>query len=728
MDFSYVDSPAHGALKSAPEETRKVSATSNASSGNEGGVLTPPESSFEEDEEKEDALAEADEAGDVDVDLTHPDAAATLLQVNDSEAAPKRRLESSFAVPKRPARRNRDTTANTSQVSIAASTSTNSLTSNGSAQSNGEEDTGMFWQTHLPNVFQQPRQRKWGSKLLEERRNRKKALELSEILKSSSNIEEEPKPAERTAQVEKSEVRISEEKATSGLRHETKPSTKVEKVVDSPLRKSLLKSSKLGGSKIPTPAGSSSNGSTSQLSHSHTSNSSRSADSSQAVGESSISESFNSKASDQRQLLDEMNLESARSQSQGARSRYFSSKLPEPASEDDIWVHSMSEATYDGQSPANSVRYAHMQAEEVESYEEEEDDQDEYDEHERSHEQSHRSYEEHLNLDSPMKIKVNFGNEDHSQSHNQSHQSYEEQLNLDSPMKIKVNFNDSEGNSSLLARSKACQPLFGNAEQPVKPTSKHKHTISAPAVPQGPGIFSRLTSNIWSALVRPSGPTMVDPSPAEPEFSPSLRSQIRSRYGVLSDQFPWTMAHMRTLHRLLNSCTTNKSDSLVPRSGPLPSSLKSLVGKELQCATEFRWKFTRQHAHVVDAFMQTLVPEHFIDAIRSGEVAPLGDDFAIQYRGEWAGRHGDDAVWDEETVAYYPYLKTLKGTIHRSFVVKAIGNAVSANIETAEREAKDKEERTRIEMQRKAWEKKNGFVHHDEDESLSTVNSNELEE
>jgi hypothetical protein len=219
-----------------------------------------------------------------------------------------------------------------------------------------------------------------------------------------------------------------------------------------------------------------------------------------------------------------------------------------------------------------------------------------------------------------------------------------------------------------------------------------------------PGIFSRLSTTFWSAVVRPSGPVMVEP---DPEYSPSLRARIRSRYGVLSDQHPWTMSHMRTLHRLLNSCTSNKSDSIVPRSGPLPTALRDLIGKNVRCVTEFRWVFTEQHAHVVDAFMQTLVPAEYIDAMKRGEVEFIGDSEAKKYRGLIAGRHGDDVVFKDFLWSF----QMPKGRIERDFVVKAIGNCVCANLITAEKEAAAAANKRRIEDERKAWERKNGIEH-----------------
>ncbi|KAK3684705.1 hypothetical protein LTR37_019999, partial [Vermiconidia calcicola] len=282
-----------------------------------------------------------------------------------------------------------------------------------------------------------------------------------------------------------------------------------------------------------------------------------------------------------------------------------------------------------------------------------------------------------------------------------------------SPQKIKVKFNDSEGNSSLLAAKREYAPLFPShaaaaaQKQKASPASVTLVSKKAtePVAQSQPGIFSRLSTNFWSAVVRPSGLLHVESVP-EPEFSPSLRTQLRNRYGVLSDQHPWTMAHMRTLHRLLNSCESGKSDSLVPRTGPLPSALRKLIGKELQCVTEFRWDFTEQDAHVADSFMQLLVPSHYTDAIRLGEVEFIGDSEAKKYRGVFGDRHGDDLVFDDTDM---PGLKLPKRTIERDFVVKAVGNCVSANVITEERDAAEAAERKRIAAERRAWERRNGM-------------------
>lgn len=278
----------------------------------------------------------------------------------------------------------------------------------------------------------------------------------------------------------------------------------------------------------------------------------------------------------------------------------------------------------------------------------------------------------------------NVGEED------EANPSYEEHLNIESPQKIKVKFNDSHSRSDLLQPRRTYPNLF-TGEAAAPPDRRRLSTVQKPeasATVQSvqaaqPGIFSRLSATIFSAVLRPTGPAEIVPQPLDkPEYPRSLRTSIRSRYGVLSESHPWTMAHMRTLHRLLNSCTSGKSDSVVPKSGPLPSTLLKFVDKKLRGITEFHWIFTEQHAHVVDAFMQTLVPAHVDEAIRSGEMDFLGDSQAKRHRGLLAGRHGDLVVFEGETGVVEP-----KGRIQVEWVVKALGNCVMANIDTTRRAA-----------------------------------------
>ncbi|KAI7490190.1 hypothetical protein KC351_g742 [Hortaea werneckii] len=304
--------------------------------------------------------------------------------------------------------------------------------------------------------------------------------------------------------------------------------------------------------------------------------------------------------------------------------------------------------------------------------------------------------------------------------------SYEEFLNRESPTKVQVKFGDSL-NSSLLAPKKEYSSLFsqGAAQRqtqpisqppPVVPSTERQQPLSIAQQmrkqQEGPslslanapqGILDRLTSNFWSALIRPTGPTEVLPetsrqpststttapnplptqnnkrTPSQPSqpnqsYPTTLRTRLRSRYGVLSASHPWTLAHMRTLHRMLNSATSGKSDSVIP--GPTssiyrtsqsfsnttttstssaPASavalspyLSSLVSHEqTSFSGKYVFVFTEIHAQVVEAFMAILVPDAIICAIEKGEIDGLGDSTARQLRGWYGGRWGGDVrVWE----------------------------------------------------------------------------------
>ncbi|RMY49124.1 hypothetical protein D0863_15223, partial [Hortaea werneckii] len=273
-------------------------------------------------------------------------------------------------------------------------------------------------------------------------------------------------------------------------------------------------------------------------------------------GEESVDESYESKASDQRQLLGEM---SARREKVGGGSGLREVVSHGQESSGDFTPEEEEDATY-----ATDGRFA-------------------------GEESTFRSYEEFLNRDSPTKVQVKFGD---------------------------------SLNSSLLAPKKEYSSLFaqGARQLQTQPTSQPRPvglsterqqpqstkqpmrtqpkgpspTLTDPA----PGILDRLTTNFWSALIRPTGPTEVlpetsrqtstsattapnppptqnnkkpppQPSQPPPSYPTTLRTRLRSRYGVLSASHPWTLAHMRTLHRMLNSATSGKSDSVIP--GPTSS-------------------------------------------------------------------------------------------------------------------------------------------------------------
>ncbi|KAI7342251.1 hypothetical protein KC354_g16494, partial [Hortaea werneckii] len=282
--------------------------------------------------------------------------------------------------------------------------------------------------------------------------------------------------------------------------------------------------------------------------------------------------------------------------------------------------------------------------------------------------------------------------------------SYEEFLNRDSPTKVQVKFGDSL-NSSLLAPKREYSSLFaqGAAHEKAQPTSQPPPVVpstrreqpqsstqpmrtqqdrpSVPLTEPPPGILDRLTTNFWSALIRPTGPTEVPPEPSrqypststkpnpqpkQEHLKPSqpsstypttLRTRLRSRYGVLSASHPWTLAHMRTLHRMLNSATSGKSDSVIPTPystihrtshpfstiststssastvSPSPY-LTSLVSHtQTSYSGKCEFVFTETHAQVVEAFMAILVPDAIVAAMEKGEIDGLGDSTARKLRG-----------------------------------------------------------------------------------------------
>ncbi|KAI7279577.1 hypothetical protein KC345_g5306 [Hortaea werneckii] len=360
--------------------------------------------------------------------------------------------------------------------------------------------------------------------------------------------------------------------------------------------------------------------------------------------------------------------------------------------------------------------------------------------------------------------------------------SYEEFLNRDSPTKVQVKFGDSL-NSSLLAPKKEYSSLFaqGVGQRQTQPTSQPRPVVPSTERQQpqsttqpmrkqqeGPspslanpsqGILDRLTTNFWSALIRPTGPTEVlpetsrrpstsittkpnhlssqlkkqtppQPSQSTPSYPTTLRTRLRSRYGVLSASHPWTLAHMRTLHRMLNSATSGKSDSVIPTPSSsihrtshsfstttttsttstssasasavsLSPYLTSLVSHEQTSFSGYhRFVFTEIHAQVVEAFMAILVPDSIISSIDKGEIDGLGDSTARKLRGWYGGRWGGDVrVWegmedeDERKGEWWSRWGMISGRgrekggkkvregekIEEAFVVAALGDCVGWN-------------------------------------------------
>ncbi|OQO10062.1 hypothetical protein B0A48_04418 [Cryoendolithus antarcticus] len=294
-------------------------------------------------------------------------------------------------------------------------------------------------------------------------------------------------------------------------------------------------------------------------------------------------------------------------------------------------------------------------------------------------------------------------------------QSYEEHLNLDSPQKIRVKFDDfTQQTSDLLAPRRAYSPLFDELAN-----SQHQQTFRSPAsvtthqYPKLPSFasllatlpslsdlrstavsrisvvttaMSNLRSTMWSSLPDPSLPlpaantimpttprmrpaklpTPMTPFPQQTYLSRDRRTQLRKRYGVISSTHPFTLVHVRTLHRMLLS-TMREPDTLITTRN-LPLHLAELVNSVVLTPDEREFVFTKQCGGIVEAFMALLVDESVVEAMDRGEVGFLGDKEARRERGVMGGRQPDEVVWEDEVA---------DGTaIEWAWVASALGGAV----------------------------------------------------
>ncbi|KAG9713736.1 hypothetical protein KCU73_g16426, partial [Aureobasidium melanogenum] len=227
-----------------------------------------------------------------------------------------------------------------------------------------------------------------------------------------------------------------------------------------------------------------------------------------------------------------------------------------------------------------------------------------------------------------------------------SSESYQEELNLDSPMRVKVNFNDDTGNSTLLEPKRQYPPLFDNVPTLTKPI-KGSPEDSQPKSP-----LLKLTESFWEAVTKP-------PVYASPERKPNVMLEstpvatvpdhvlrLRRKYGLLPDTHPFIYAHIRTLHRMLNSTRSRSGSSIVPRSGPLGHGLSRLLGKSKTNELDQRFVWTQAHLHVVDSFMSLLLPQEERDRLQY-DTGSWGDAEALRHRGrDSKGRYGDEVVFD----------------------------------------------------------------------------------
>lgn len=224
--------------------------------------------------------------------------------------------------------------------------------------------------------------------------------------------------------------------------------------------------------------------------------------------------------------------------------------------------------------------------------------------------------------------------------------SYQEELNLDSPMRVKVNFNDETGNSTLLEPKRQYPPLFDNVPTLSKPT-KESFEDSQPKSP-----LVKLTESFWEAVTKPPvyasperKPTvMLESAPAATVPDHVLR--LRRKYGLLPNTHPFIYAHVRTLHRMLNSTRSRSGNSIVPRSGPLGHGLSRLLGKSKTNELDQRFVWTQTHLHVVDSFMSLILPQEERDRLQY-DTGSWGDAEALRHRGrDSRGRYGDEVVFN----------------------------------------------------------------------------------
>jgi hypothetical protein len=122
--------------------------------------------------------------------------------------------------------------------------------------------------------------------------------------------------------------------------------------------------------------------------------------------------------------------------------------------------------------------------------------------------------------------------------------------------------------------------------------------------------------------------------------------RLRRKYGLLPDAHPFIYAHIRTLHRMLNSTRSRSGNSIVPQSGPLGHNLSRLLGKSKTNELDQRFVWTQTHLHVVDSFMSLLLAQEKRDRLQY-DTGSWGDAEALRHRGrDSKGRYGDEIVFN----------------------------------------------------------------------------------
>ncbi|KAK5165661.1 hypothetical protein LTR04_001070 [Oleoguttula sp. CCFEE 6159] len=190
-------------------------------------------------------------------------------------------------------------------------------------------------------------------------------------------------------------------------------------------------------------------------------------------------------------------------------------------------------------------------------------------------------------------------------------------------IKIPVKFNDSSdlhaaSTGDPLAPKKSYPSLFGTIPS-SKTHSEPTRSASIAAPPPAPtgGIFSRLSSTFWSAVTSTStsATTTTDttrsatrPAPTSPAGNTAA---LRAKYGTLTCYAPWTIAHYRILHRMYRATVRQPLYFAPPSAGgtsrpQLRKELKVLLGREC-CTPHFTSTWTLPDIYLIDAFVSLLV-------------------------------------------------------------------------------------------------------------------------
>lgn len=646
VDSSYTDSTGRSnidqtTVEQSQDNLARRGSGDDAESGKSSGVLTPPSTDDEQSRQKNATLAEPtikeEPVADGEEEMFNDEDEQEDDEMDDKEAEPQDDEEdgyedeegdiSGFTNPnagdtqlEAHHRFGRQDESPEKQDGDVASPLSDASSNVGTPDESGE-DTGFFWQTNLPSVYRRERPQP----------QKKKPIDLSAILRmDSSKVEDSGRKEQHNNFGNTTRTHSQQNQSTSrhsplrmrpvtGKVNSTPSGNATGRLLNTPLRKSLLKSSKVldtsDSAKKPSP-----------VQTEHVQPVTRVEETQITVTDDSLA----SKASDQRQLLEEFKL-----------------GTPSP------------------KKPANE-RLAVLRDDDASRTEGVE--AGSFDRTEPSEDWPEHSYEENLNIASPQRINVNF---------NDSTLSYQQQQ------------------QSLLEPRRPVRPLFDkNVNAPVlKPSTTNKRiqdsSLDAPSPSyfshdeptasiqqENEGVFSRLNTSFWSAVTRPQRPPPT-PAPAarttEQTISLSLRAQLRSRYGVLPSSQPWTMHHMRTLHRLLNSLESGRRDSIVPTHTPLPAHMTKLLNTDRKDATGRPFRFTKPHAHVLQAFMQLLVDPSLYRSMQNGEVSWLGDAQAAHLRGTMGGREGSEIC--------FKTLKPKSGVITWEWVLECLGCCVISNLE-----------------------------------------------